>query len=39
MSYVIMSPVKTKITVGSCKGVEKRRKEVSEKDMAAGTKE
>jgi hypothetical protein len=33
-----MRPVKEKITVGKVKGVEKSRKEVSEKDMAAGTK-
>jgi hypothetical protein len=34
-----MRPVNTKMTVGSCKGVEKSRKEVREKDIAAGTKE
>jgi len=34
-----MSPVKVKMTVGRVRGVEKRRKEVREKDMAAGTKE
>jgi hypothetical protein len=33
-----MSPVKAKITVGIVNGVEKRRKEVREKDIAAGTK-
>jgi hypothetical protein len=38
ISWVIMRPVNVKITVGRLSGVEKSRKDVREKDMAAGTK-
>jgi hypothetical protein len=33
-----MSPVNVKMTVGRVNGVENRRKDVREKDIAAGTK-